>query len=93
MILYHRKLFEGIKSKKGSFPFSQKPPRILTYIIFLKSFRCSHFRRISVFLEIRFHSLPPDFLRNLFHQFQLRPLLFLGQLIADLAGCKTTLRA
>lgn len=37
--------------------------------------------------------LAPDFLSNLFHQFEFVPLLEVGQLVADLAGGKTTLRA
>ncbi len=38
-------------------------------------------------------NLAPDFLSNLFNQRQFRPLLFFSQLIADLAGSKTALRA
>ena len=34
----------------------------------------------------------PDFLCDLFHKLQFCPLLFLGQLVSDLTGSKSTLR-
>ena len=35
----------------------------------------------------------PNLFRDFFYEFQLRPLLFLGQLVADFTGSKAALRA
>lgn len=50
----------------------------------------SHRRIVMLFYLILF---TPDSFRNLFNQLELVPLLQPGQLVADLAGGKTTLRA
>ena len=50
----------------------------------------SHRRIVMLFYLILF---APDSFRNLFNQLELVPLLQPGQLVADLAGGKTTLRA
>ena len=50
----------------------------------------SHRRIVMLFYLILF---VPDSFRNLFNQLELVPLLQPGQLVADLAGGKTTLRA
>ena len=50
----------------------------------------SHRRIVMLFYLILF---APDSFRNLFNQLELVPLLQPGQLVADLAGDKTTLRA
>lgn len=64
--------------------------RLSLFLIMLSFlFRCES----NFFFSVRLLGVAPHFLCYLFYKTQLRPLLFLSQLVSDLAGGKSALRA